>query len=419
MTAAEEAVLTAALSAAPAATQASSPRPPPPPPTTTTSTAQAKLDAARAAAAAYKKSKSEGGYPASVKPIVVEAKPAPAPHPPPLPSGALFDRSTAPPASTPSRGPQEDGGEGGASSSSSIDARLIGANSGSADVAAGFLRGLMDTAPSADDAALRPEEFTAKRVAAERARGAEIITAAPRRRDDDDENDATTTTSPAYKPTVATWGVFPRPDNISRAYGGGRTLRPGQALESEDDAAARKARQQAALKEYRKLAGLDIDPADEASAKVALDEGTQLLNAGTLEAAASKFADAATLMPPRTLIGGLARMNQGICLDSLGRTEEAFALYKSVQSHPNATVAKPVSRLMFGRKASDFLKADTINYRVTAEEAAPFFAKLRGDYDNTYVAGVGENAARSIDVAVAIAVVGVPLLLAAALLVGR
>jgi hypothetical protein len=38
---------------------------------------------------------------------------------------------------------------------------------------------------------------------------------------------------------VATWGMFPRPPDISKAYGGGRTLKPGQELESEDDRAAR------------------------------------------------------------------------------------------------------------------------------------------------------------------------------------
>ena len=36
------------------------------------------------------------------------------------------------------------------------------------------------------------------------------------------EGDAT------YKPKVATWGVFPRPENISKAFGGGRTIRPGE-----------------------------------------------------------------------------------------------------------------------------------------------------------------------------------------------
>ena len=28
-----------------------------------------------------------------------------------------------------------------------------------------------------------------------------------------------------YKPKVSTWGVFPRPKDISKEYGGGRTLK--------------------------------------------------------------------------------------------------------------------------------------------------------------------------------------------------
>ena len=33
---------------------------------------------------------------------------------------------------------------------------------------------------------------------------------------------------PLYQPKVSTWGAFPRPNNISEAYGGGRNLVPGQ-----------------------------------------------------------------------------------------------------------------------------------------------------------------------------------------------
>lgn len=32
---------------------------------------------------------------------------------------------------------------------------------------------------------------------------------------------------PDYKPKVATWGVFPRPKNISTSFGGGRNIAPG------------------------------------------------------------------------------------------------------------------------------------------------------------------------------------------------
>lgn len=33
-----------------------------------------------------------------------------------------------------------------------------------------------------------------------------------------------------YRPKVSTWGMFPRPDNISKAYGGGRTIEKGGEL---------------------------------------------------------------------------------------------------------------------------------------------------------------------------------------------
>jgi hypothetical protein len=42
-----------------------------------------------------------------------------------------------------------------------------------------------------------------------------------------------------YKPKVTTWGVFPRPSNISQAYGGGRNIRPGQDLETPEQKAQR------------------------------------------------------------------------------------------------------------------------------------------------------------------------------------
>jgi hypothetical protein len=42
-----------------------------------------------------------------------------------------------------------------------------------------------------------------------------------------------------YRPKVTTWGVFPRPRNVSEAYGGGRNIKPGQALETDAQRAAR------------------------------------------------------------------------------------------------------------------------------------------------------------------------------------
>lgn len=54
-----------------------------------------------------------------------------------------------------------------------------------------------------------------------------------------------------YKPKVSTWGVFPRPKDISKEFGGGRNLKPGQELETPEQKAAREAAYAAALRSYR------------------------------------------------------------------------------------------------------------------------------------------------------------------------
>ncbi len=58
-----------------------------------------------------------------------------------------------------------------------------------------------------------------------------------------------------YQPKVSTWGAFPRPSNISEAYGGGRNIVPGQPLETKEQAEAREAALKAAMAAYKKKVG--------------------------------------------------------------------------------------------------------------------------------------------------------------------
>lgn len=98
-------------------------------------------------------------------------------------------------------------------------------------------------------------------------------------------------------------GVFPRPDNISQTYGGGRNLRPGQPLETEEQQAARQARVGAALARYRQQQGLVVDSAVEEAAQRAFDEGSALFQEGRLEGALERFTEAAAAMNVRTRLG--------------------------------------------------------------------------------------------------------------------
>jgi hypothetical protein len=49
-------------------------------------------------------------------------------------------------------------------------------------------------------------------------------------------------------------------------------------------------------------------------------------------------------MALRSRLGGEARLQQAICLDSLGQNEEAYELYKRIENHSAPGVAKKAKR---------------------------------------------------------------------------
>nr|XP_016450677.1 PREDICTED: uncharacterized protein LOC107775464 isoform X2 [Nicotiana tabacum] len=88
-----------------------------------------------------------------------------------------------------------------------------------------------------------------------------------------------------YKPKVSTWGVFPRPNDISKTFGGGRTIRPGEALESGEEKAAKEARTRELLAAYKKRVGLSIDQNVKLECEKALKDGDSFMDLGKLREA--------------------------------------------------------------------------------------------------------------------------------------
>lgn len=110
-----------------------------------------------------------------------------------------------------------------------------------------------------------------------------------------------------------------------------------------------------------------------------------------------------------------ARLQQAITLDSLGRNKEAYALYRSVERSNAPGVAKTAKRMLYGWEASTFLKADTIDYAVK-REWDPYFTRLTGQWDNTYVSQGDEGS--GVAIAAALAVIFLPVALIVVLLSG-
>ena len=146
-------------------------------------------------------------------------------------------------------------------------------------------------------------------------------------------------------------------------------------------------------------------------------EGEALFKAGAISAALAKFEASCALVPLRTRPGGLAGLQRAICLDSLGRNEEAYAIYALLQGHSAPGVAKTVKRMMFGFKAAKELKVDTMRFGATSRAWQPWFDRINSDAWAVYKVKEEEEdgGAAAATAAAAAAVVLLPLALVAAL----
>ncbi|OIW08730.1 hypothetical protein TanjilG_03406 [Lupinus angustifolius] len=177
-----------------------------------------------------------------------------------------------------------------------------------------------------------------------------------------------------YKPKVSTWGVFPRPGNISKTYGGGRVIRPGEVLETEEEKAVKEARTKQLLAAYNKEVGLNIDPKLKSECEEVLKDGDLLMNAGKLKDALPYYEKVMDKLTFKSELHGLAALQWSICQDSLNRLKEARSMYEKLQSHPSAKVNKRARQFMYSFQAMEMLKVKT---------GSPFYLKNTG-YQNFF-----------------------------------
>ncbi|KAL3678976.1 hypothetical protein R1sor_021932 [Riccia sorocarpa] len=196
--------------------------------------------------------------------------------------------------------------------------------------------------------------------------------------------------SDLYKPKVSTWGLFPRPADISKTYGGGRTIRPGDILETEEERIAREAKTQKLLSDYKKKMGLDVDPRVKSECEKLFKQGNSLMDSGDLKGALLLFENVMEKMVFQSELHGLAALQGAICLDSLARFEEAREVYEKLISHPNGRIRKQAQKLLYGFRAMEKLKVTTGN-RWDTSVYAKYFEAFSDGYNNTYKASEVET----------------------------
>ncbi|KAL4586295.1 hypothetical protein LXL04_010931 [Taraxacum kok-saghyz] len=171
-----------------------------------------------------------------------------------------------------------------------------------------------------------------------------------------DKNTITEEDTELYKPKVSTWGVFPRPNNISKTYGGGKTIRPGDVLETAESKAVKEARTKKLIAAYNSQMGLNIDPKLKAECEKDLKDGDSLMEDGKLKDALPFYEKVMDKLVYKSELHGLAALQWSICLDSLNRSDEARVMYEKLQSHPNACVSKKARQFVFSFQAMEMMK---------------------------------------------------------------
>ncbi|PWZ11914.1 hypothetical protein Zm00014a_014910 [Zea mays] len=132
-----------------------------------------------------------------------------------------------------------------------------------------------------------------------------------------------------YRPTVRSWGMFPRPQNISKAYGGGRNIRLGGETQSAEEKAAKDKRTKELIAAYRNRQNMVINAKTKAECI-------------------------------KTELHGRAALQWSICLDSLCRSKEAMSMYSKLKNHPNSEISKKANMFVFSFQAMDFMKVSSI-----------------------------------------------------------
>ncbi|MEW5314116.1 MAG: hypothetical protein WDW38_005636 [Sanguina aurantia] len=311
---------------------------------------------------------------------------------------------------------------------------------GSATQAAAFLLGALSTETTELTEGLssnmRMEEFTQAREERMKRQGATIITAdGPSISKLNTQSAAATPASPpastqaevetggeAYQPKVSTWGVFPRPNDMSAAFGGGKNIKYGGELETKEQKEKRESAYRTALVAYKKTSGTEIDPVLEAEALVLYEEGLALIGKGLLRAAYEKFNAASSKVPVKTKIGGQATLQKAVALDSLGESKMAEKLYKTLTGHPIPAVSKKARQMLFGFEAMTFMKTSSASMGVKNTDYASYFRRM-ADRNRVYVSTEkdrqsDEELAR-LATAIAVGVLVAPLMLVAGLAATR
>lgn len=189
-------------------------------------------------------------------------------------------------------------------------------------------------------------------------------------------------TDDAYQPKVGTWGAFPRPRNISVAYGGGKKIGAGVKTDEQSRQESIDSTKER-LRAYRERMGIEVqsekDYADVIEEALAL--AGRAMQRGSYSAGVSALEKVTQYCSTRSKLGGKVFLELAMAYEAEGKTDQAIGLYAALTKSPIEQIKMNADKLLYGLEAMNFMRNEAKLKDFQRKNAAETFIDATGFKD--------------------------------------
>jgi len=188
----------------------------------------------------------------------------------------------------------------------------------------------------------------------------------------------------AYQPKVGTWGAFPRPRNISVAYGGGKRVGAGvksdEALKQQSIESTKER-----LRAYREKMGIEVQSEKDHADVIeeALELAGRAMQRGSYGAGVSALEKVTQYCSTRSKLGGKVFLELAMAYEAEGKTDQAIGLYSALTKSPIEQIKMNADKLLYGLEAMNFMRNEAKLKEFSRRKAADTFIDATGFNDIT------------------------------------
>mmetsp|Transcript_27310 Transcript_27310/g.40027 ORF Transcript_27310/g.40027 Transcript_27310/m.40027 type:complete len:826 (+) Transcript_27310:215-2692(+) len=188
------------------------------------------------------------------------------------------------------------------------------------------------------------------------------------------------------RPSRGSWGYFPRPNDISRAYGGGKRIGAGFESDVEKKAQSIESTRDL-LRRYREKAGIEVQSEKDHAAEIqeALDIGERAMQRGVYGTAVSALEKVTKYCSTNSKVGGKVFLELAMAYEANGRTQEAITVYTTLSNSRIEDIKYNAKRLLYGIEAMNFMRNEAKSKAFSRQNAKQTFI------DTTGLANIAQN----------------------------